>query len=384
MGIITDTLNTIDSAVGTVAQQGFEAGAGSVGTTISVGASLLVALMGANVVAQIKPMTMGSFVAFGVKLTLVAIFAQSWANFSVVYGILTDVPQSIGNSLLGLTDLASPDGLYASLDQILARITEFGDAIGDNAGWVFGAVLGALFYVIAAVFAAVAAGIIAYASIMLTAMVVLAPFAITCSMFQATSSIFEAWSRSTIGYAAMPIVTGVALGIVVTAGETVMRSGADPETVDEISMILAFLTIMFLSVGVMMAIPAVAQNVTGAFGLASNAAGLTGLAREGMVRTGEGLGHGAGHVGGAITRATTGHSPRELAVAAKHGVSEGLRNNSVGMGAQTFAQALETQKSYREMRLRANPAAAAGVVGGPVAGAAASIAASLTPKGKTP
>ena len=347
MGVITDTLGYIDGAVGTVAQQGFEAGAGSVGTTISVGAGLLVALMGANVVAQIKPMTMGSFIAFGVKLALVAIFAQSWGNFSVVYGILTDVPQSIGNSVLGLTDAGDAAGLYASLDKMLARITEYGDAIGDNAGWVFGAFLGVLFYIIAAVFAAVAAGIIAYASIMLTAMVVVAPFAIVCSMFHATSSIFDAWSRSTIGYAAMPIVTGAALGIIVGAGDQIMDNTVPANAVDQISLILSFLAIMFLSVGVMMAIPTVAQNVTGAFGLASNAAGLTGLAREGMVRSGEGMGRGAGHVGGAVTRAVTGHSPRELAGAARHGVSEGVRHHSVGIGHKSAAEWLNITKSMR-------------------------------------
>ena len=347
MGVITDTLGVIDNAVGTVAQQGFEAGAGSLGTTISVGAGLLVALMGANIVAQIKPMTMGSFIAFGVKLSLVGIFAQSWGNFSIVYDILVNVPQSIGNAVLNLTGAGDPSGLYASLDRILSRITEYGDAIGDNAGWVFGAFLGVLFYIIAAVFAAVGAGIIAYATIMLTAMVVVAPFAITCSMFQATSSIFDAWSRSTIGYAAMPIVTGAALGIIVAAGDQILRTAANPDTVDQISLILPFLTIMFLSVGVMLAIPTVAQNITGAFGLASNAAGLTGLAREGMVRSGEGLGHGAGHVGGAVTRAATGHSPRELARAARHGVSEGLRHNSPGIGHKSAVEWLAITKAMR-------------------------------------
>jgi hypothetical protein len=347
MGIITDTLEVIDGAIGTVAQQGFEAGAGSLGTTISVGASLLVALMGANVVAQIKPMSMGSFVAFGVKLSLVAIFAQSWGNFSVVYGILTDVPQSIGNSILNVTGAGDPEGLYGSLDRMLARNTEYGDAIGDSAGWVFGAFLGVVFYLIASVFAAVAAGIIAYASIMLTVMVVLAPFAIVCSMFHATSSIFDAWSRSTIGYAAMPIVTGGALGIIVAAGDQILRTAVDPDTVNEISLILPFLTIMFLSVGIMMAIPTVAQNVTGAFGLASNAAGLTNLAREGMVRTGEGAGRAAGHVGGAMTRYATGHSPSELAGAAKHGVSQGVRQHSLPIVHKTAAEWLAITKAMR-------------------------------------
>ena len=376
MGIITDTLGVIDGAVGTVAQQGFEAGAGSLGTTISMGAGLLLALMGANVLAQIRPMTMGSFVAFGVKLTLIMIFAQSWGNFSVVYRILTDVPQSIGNAVLGVTDMGDPSGLYASLDKMLARITEYGDTIGDNAGWVFGAVLGAIFYIIAAVFAAVGAGIIAYATIMLTVMIVLAPFAITCSMFQATSSIFDAWSRSTIGYAAMPIVTGAVLGIIVAAGDQTLSVVSEPEAVVEISLMLPFLTIMFLSVGVMLAIPSVAQNVTGAFGLASNAAGLTGLAREGMVGTGARLGN-------AGMRATTGRSAGEWGHAANRAMAEHNLVGALGrIDSRTPAQVLATTKAFREAKSRFSPgAAAAGAVGGPVAGAAA-VAATAASKGR--
>ena len=393
MGIITDTLNTIDGAVANVAQQAFEAGAGSVGTVISGGAVVLLCLMAFNVLAQIRPMTTGSFMAFGVKIALVGIFAQSWANFAPIFAILTDVPQSVGNSFLGLTSIGDEGGLYASLDRILARVTEYGDAIGDNAGWVFGAMLGVVFFLVATIFAAVGAGIIAYASIMLTVMIAVAPFAIVCSMFEATKSIFDAWSRSTIGYAVMPMVTGVMLGIIISAGELIMSATEQPEGIEEVSLMLPFLAIMALSIGVMAAIPAVAQNITGAFGLASNAAGLTGLTREGMVRGGEMGGHAAGHVGGAMTRSATGHSPRELGAAARHGASDAFRQNSLSSGAQTVSQALATQKAFRDARLRYAPkpadaagraaTAALGAAGGPVGTAAVAAARAATSKGGT-
>ena len=354
MGIITDTLGIIDSAIGNIAQQGFETGAGSVGTVITVGSGLLIALMGANVIAQIRPMTMASFVAFGVKIGLIGIFAQSWGNFSVIYAILTDVPQSIGNAALGVTDLGNAETLYQSLDLMLSRITEYGDRVGDNAGWVFGAMLGVAFYLMAAIFAAVSAGIIAFASIMLTVMIVVAPFAIICSMFQATKSIFESWSRSTVGYAVMPIVIGAVLGIVVSAGEQTLSIVTEPEAVEEISLMLPFLAIMLLSVGVMATIPTVAQNISGAFGLASNATGLTNLAREGMIRgtqLGAGLvSGGAGYAAGAAVRTATGSSPMELRTAVRDGVSDGLRQRSVSEGRHSAASTLAMQKEWREKR----------------------------------
>ena len=390
MGIISDTLNTIDGTIGTIAQQGFEAAAGSVGIVISAGSGFLLAVMGLNVLAQIRPMTMGSFVAFAVKLTLIGIFALSWGNFAVVFAILTDVPQSIGNALLGLTDAGSSDGLYASLDMMLARFTEYGDAIGDNAGWVFGAMLGVVFYLIAAAFAAVAAGIIAYASIMLTAMVVVAPYAIACSMFEATKSVFDAWSRSTIGYAAIPIVTGVALGIIAAAGELMMRTAADPESVEEISSILSFVTILFLSIGIMAAIPSVAQNITGSFGLASNAAGLTGLAREGMVKAGE---MGAG----AAVRLGTGRTPRQLSYAASQEIA---RKGGANLVRHSIADVQKTQTAFREAKARfaaqaaggtPTPTAAAGraagaalgAAGGPIGVVAGTAAAAAAKDGRT-
>jgi len=287
MGVITDILTVVDDAVSGVAQEGFVTLASSIGGVISAGSALLVVLLGINIVAQFRPMTFASFFAFGIKIALIGILAQSWANFQVVYGIITQVPDSIGSAIIGLTGVDSTLGLYAALDSMVAQVTEYGDTIGDSAGWVFGAVLGVVVLVIAAAFAAIAAGIIAYAKIILTLMVVFAPIAILCSLFKPTMPLFEAWSRSIIGYALMPIAAAGAAGIVIAVAGEIAGSAPDPDNVETLSLIFPFIVVLFLAAGIMLAVPSIAMGLSGAIGLASNAVGLSGLAERGLVNTGK-------------------------------------------------------------------------------------------------
>ena len=305
MGIIRDILSEVDNAIDSVAEAGFAQAAGQVGDVISIGAGILLILLGINVVMQLRPMSFGSGFAFGSKVALVGLFAQSWDNFSVIYGIVTDVPDAVGARILSLTASGDEAGVYESLDSMVNRITAYGDAIGDNAGWVFGAVLGAIFFVLSAIFAAVTAGIIAFAKIVFPLMIVIAPFMILASLFKPTQSLFEAWSRATIGYALMPVAAAGAAGIIVAIAESIGASSADPDNVATISLILPFLVILLLSAGVMAAVPFIASNLTGVMGIASNAIGLTGLARRGVVNAGE---YGAGGAG----RILTGKTPYEL------------------------------------------------------------------------
>jgi len=283
MGIINDILTVVDGAVTGVAQSGFSVIAGNVGNVISAGSVVLVGLLGVNIVAQIRPMTFGSFFAFGMKIVLIGIFAQSWANFEIIYNIITQVPDSIGASIIELTDIQSNSGLYNALDGMVSQVTNYGDAIGDNAGWVFGAVLGVAVWVIAGIFAAIAAGIIAYAKIVLALFVVLAPLAIICSLFKATMPIFEAWSRSIIGYAFMPIVAAGAAGLVIAIAGEIAGGSPNPDNVETLSVIFPFIVVLLLSAGIMTQVPAIAQGLSGAIGLASNAIGLSNLTKKGTV-----------------------------------------------------------------------------------------------------
>ncbi|MDR6267500.1 MULTISPECIES: type IV secretion system protein [Roseobacteraceae] len=336
MGVIRDILGQVDAAVDTVAQSGFVTNAAAIGDVLSTGAALLLILLGINVVMQLRPMSFGSFFAFGIKLLLISIFAQTWANFEIIYNIATDVPDSIGAAILDLTASGDEAGVYESLDRMVARITAYGDAIGDGAGWVFGAVLGAIFFVLSALFAAITAGIIAFAKIVFALMIVIAPFMILCSLFKPTHSLFEAWARATIGYALMPVAAAGAAGIIVAIAEAIGDASADPSDVATVSLILPFLVILILSAGIMAAVPYIASNLTGVMGIASNAVGITGLARRGMVNT-------SMYGTGGATRLTTGKTPHEM----RRGVSDGLTTVG-GAVRQSPGAALGVLKSFRK------------------------------------
>ena len=336
MGIIRDILDQVDTAVDSVAESGFITMAATIGDVISAGAIVLLIILGVNVVMQLRPMSFGSFFAFGIKLMLISIFGQTWDNFAIIYRIVTDVPESIGAAILDLTASGNEAGVYESLDGMVARITAYGDAIGDGAGWVFGAVLGAIFFVLSALFAAITAGIIAFAKIVFALMIVIAPFMILCSLFRPTHSLFEAWVRSTIGYALMPVAAAGAAGIIVAIAEAIGDASASPDAVATVSMILPFLVILILSAGIMASVPYIASNLTGVMGIASNAVGLTGLARHGIANT---TSYG---IGGA-TRLTTGHTPHELS----RGVSTGLTTAGTAIR-QSPGAALSAVKSFRK------------------------------------
>ncbi|MDP5218819.1 type IV secretion system protein [Ruegeria sp. 2205SS24-7] len=336
MGIITDILEQVDGAIDSVAEAGFIEAASQVGDVLSVGTALLLVFLGMNVVMQLRPMTFGSAFAFGIKIALIGIFAQSWENFEIVYQIVSDVPEAIGSRVLALTATGDEAGIYESLDSMVNRITAYGDAIGDRAGWVFGAVLGAIFFVLSAIFAAVTAGIIAYARIVFTLMIVIAPFMILTSLFKPTQSLFEAWTRATIGYALIPVAAAGAAGIIVAIAESIGDASADPDSVETVSLILPFLVILLLSAGVMAAVPAIASNLTGVMGIASNAIGLTGMARRGVINTSE---YGAGGAG----RVLTGRTPYEL----RRDVS-GAATGSNQLIRRTPAQTLALIKSFRK------------------------------------
>ena len=81
-----------------------------------------------------RPLPFGTGFAFGIKVALVGIFAQSWDNFSVIYGIVTQVPDSIGASILALTVSGDEAGVYESPDNMVARHPAHAAPTGHRAG----------------------------------------------------------------------------------------------------------------------------------------------------------------------------------------------------------------------------------------------------------
>ncbi len=93
--------------------------------------------------------------------------------------------------------------------------------------------------------------------------------------------------RFTIGHAMMPIAAAGAAGIVVAIATEIAGGGPDPDNVETLSLIFPFIVVLFLAAGIMMAVPSIAMGLSGTIGIASNAVGLTNLAKQGLIKGGK-------------------------------------------------------------------------------------------------
>ena len=124
MGVITDTLDKVDSVVLGFTEAVFSSFAGEITTLATTMGALGIAIIGANLVLQIHPMTMASGVSFILRFTIVFLLATSWENFDIIFKLLTDFPDRLGAHIMSWI----AGGCFCELflfgrNQVLSRAT---------------------------------------------------------------------------------------------------------------------------------------------------------------------------------------------------------------------------------------------------------------------
>ena len=361
MAIIQDILGQINAAVGSVAQSGFTQMAGAAGNVLTIGGIVVIAAVGLNIVLQIAPLQTSASMLIFFRMSMISFFAQSWANFAVIFDILSKVPSSIGASVAKLAGMNTSGGLLVVLDDMIVKFMAYGQAVGDNAGYLFGAVMGAFFFLIGCVFVAVAVGMLALGSIGLTLMVVLAPLAITCSMFKLTTSLFSHWTKQLIGYAMFPLITGGMLGVILAVGGRIADQAPAADSVENMGAMVSFVVVFLLASAMLAMVPSIASSLAGTGGLAGAALGAK--AGQGARWVGGKAGQGAaaggkaalGVVKAPVTAAQNAGQVLKDTVAAA-GVSLATRSPSAGFAA---ADALREKRGVVSAALSASNTQAA-------------------------
>ena len=106
MGVIIDTLRVIDETVTNYTESLFRSFSGELTTVFQASGVLGVAMIGANLVLQIHPMTVASGVVFILRFTIVFLLATSWENFDIIFKLLTDFPDRLSAHIM---DVASSE-----------------------------------------------------------------------------------------------------------------------------------------------------------------------------------------------------------------------------------------------------------------------------------
>lgn len=254
---ISDTLTLIDNAIASYAQTVFTNFGGPVTTMIQAGGLVGLALIAANSLFQFVPIRMSSYLTWGARYVMILAVATTWSQFEPIYDILTNVPGNIGASLLTAT---SAPNLNLAMDEMVTAVFDFSDRASEESGWLGISLTSVVLIVLGALMACVAILVSALAKVGLAMSVSFAPVFIACLLFNATRSLFESWTRFTIGFALIPLVLAGVMGAVIGVGQSLAGTASGAT---DISAAAGFIIIIFAAVFMMFNIPSLVTGLAG-------------------------------------------------------------------------------------------------------------------------
>lgn len=254
---INDTLTLIDNAISSYAQTVFTGFAGPVTAVIQAGGLVGLALVAANAILQFVPMRMSSYLIWGIRYVMVLSVATTWSQFEPIFNVLTNTPGSIGAALLSAT---SAPNLNIAMDEMVTEVFDFSDRANEESGFLGISLTAVVLVVLGALMACVAILVSALAKIGLAMAVSFAPVFIACLLFSATRSLFESWTRFTIGFALIPLVLAGVMGAVIGVGKS-LATGVG--SASEMSQAAGFIIVVFAAIFMMFNIPSLVTGLAG-------------------------------------------------------------------------------------------------------------------------
>ena len=254
---INDTLTLIDNAIASYAQTVFTNFGGPVITMIQAGGLVGLALVAANALFQFVPIRMSSYLTWSIRYVMVLSVATTWSQFQPIYDILTNVPGNIGAALLTAT---SAPNLNLAMDEMVTAIFDFSDRASEESGWLGISLTSVVLIVLGALMACVAILVSALAKVGLAMSVSFAPVFIACLLFNATRTLFESWTRFTIGFALIPLVLAGVMGAVIGVGQNLAGTASGAT---DISAAAGFIIVIFAAIFMMFNIPSLVTGLAG-------------------------------------------------------------------------------------------------------------------------
>jgi type IV secretion system protein VirB6 len=254
---ITEALTLVDAAVATYAEDVFTNFAGPLTTSIRLAGVVTLALLGANAIVAWVPIKTTDLLKWGMRYTIVLMIATSWTQFLPFYDIITNVPGSIGAELLDQSGVSS---LNEAMDNMVTGIFDSSETAADQSGFVLSALISFGLMIVGALMATVAIVVTGIGKIGLAMSVSLAPVFIACLLFKATSDLFSAWCKFTLGFAMIPLVLAGVMGVILGIGETFLVSVGSASTLAEVA---SFLIVAMAAIFLMSQVPTMVNGLAG-------------------------------------------------------------------------------------------------------------------------
>ncbi|MGX9120401.1 type IV secretion system protein [Mesorhizobium sp. BHbsci] len=242
MGIISTIAHTIDGALVNYAETIFVGVADPIRTLLSAVALIALLFIALNHITQFKPVNYSIYLLWGVRYVLIYSFATMWVNFHGIYTILVDVPgdytaimlrgaaKQIPTKNKNVLDPARITDTYSAMDEFAHAIfTISGHYLSDIPVFKVGKALrnvfmGVLILIIGAFFTAACAISVLIAKVGFAVSISLAPLAIIMLMMPQTRQHFESWTRFTMGFVIVPLLTSALMTVVLYVAAQILAN----------------------------------------------------------------------------------------------------------------------------------------------------------------
>ncbi|MEJ6396034.1 type IV secretion system protein [Gymnodinialimonas sp. 2305UL16-5] len=243
--------------------------------TGQLAASLIVVITIINMAIQRVSVPLETSIGLIVRITFVALFFQSWTQFSAVAYAIQEAFNSVAAILFSGTEYAGETSVARALDNMIGRVAEAGtNAVGRLD--VLGAVMNGVFFLLISVCGALAAAGLIVASVAFTLILSLAPLAILATLWQGTRSYFQSWLNAAIAFLLFPAILAGTLGIIVQLGNRILLERATE--VETLGATFPFGMFLLLSIIMLLLTPFLVTMLTGQFQMGSLATMVGGAA----------------------------------------------------------------------------------------------------------
>ena len=238
------------------------------GTLVGYMAVLAVALVGINMMLQLRPMTWGHALALMIKLALIGIFAWNWNQFWAVAGGIQKAIEATAGGILassgdGLSGPTITDGFATAIDEMMDKFTLAATNIAaEMGGWFVTAVVSGICLLLIGTISAVSAVLILFPKVVITVLLGLAPIVIALTLFEATKGFFERWVSACVSWSLYPLFIASIFSIMISMGaDLVSRIGTS--NFASIGAFVPFIVLMILILICMVLLPSLVSSVSG-------------------------------------------------------------------------------------------------------------------------
>lgn len=325
MAIVAPMVNSAETFLVNAARSTFLGLVEASGTLVGHMAVLAVALLGINMMVQLRPMAWGHCLSLMIKLALIGIFAWNWNQFwGVADGILRSIESTAGGILAssgnGLSGPTISDGFASEIDRMMVRFSIAATNIAQEMGGYFTtAIVSGICLSLIGIVTAVSTLLILFPKVVITILLGLAPIVIAMTLFEATKGFFERWLSACISWSLYPLFIASIFSIMISMGnEMIERIGTSGFS--SVGAFIPFIVLLILILLCMALLPMLVTTVSGNIAMTGVIAAASKFATQGanIYKAGKGA-----TAGGAAIARTSAQTMRG--------------ENAVGRAGQAFA-----------------------------------------------